>query len=219
MIKRISIFIILIASLINVDAQVLVNGQDSNNPLQTVLTDEILSPYNKLFSKKEFNMDQMLAYRAFLKPYAMKGDPIGMLMYAKTHDLYPFKKGSKKDAMVALQYFEKASDMGLADASYVLYGHYRNGYMTLPVNSHKSLEYMHRAIKQGNNSTKAALLGGLARLYHSEDGEVGMNEKFPAINYSLDSTKHNLMLAIKYNPNNNWAKTYLAEIENPKATK
>lgn len=205
--------------IVSMSAQLLVNSQDANLPLYTELSDDILRPYNKLFSKADFSLEGMMAFREFLKPYAKKGDPIGMFMYAKAHDLYPFKKGSKKDGLVALEYFEKASNLGLADASYVLYGHYRNGHMNMPKDSFKSLEYLHKAIEQGTNTSKAALLNGLAKLYHSETGEQGVNKSFPAVNYNIESTKHYLQEAIKYNPNNSFAKGYLAELNLPTVTK
>ena len=219
MFKVVTIIIVSIFCVLTLESQVLVKGQDFDTPIYTELREEVISPYNKLFSKKEFSMDKMLAFRSFLKPYALKADPVGMFLYAKTHDLYPYKKGSKKDAAIALEYFTKASDLGLSDASYVLYGHYRNGYMTLPKDSYKSIEYLRKAIKQGDNSIKAALSGGLARLFHGDEGEIGANRSFPAINYSLDSTRYHLTQAIKYNPNNTWAKDYLAEINNPNIAK
>lgn len=196
----------------SISAQVLVDNQDDKMPLYTELSEETLSPYYKLFTKSEFSVEGMKEFRSFLKPYADKGDPIGMFMYAKAHDLYPFKKGSKTDAKIALEYFEKASNAGLADASYMLYGHYRNGYMTLPKDSYKSLEYMKKAMEQSNNSTKAALMTGLAKLHHSDEGEVGLNQDFPAVKYNTELAKYYLTEAIKLNPNNNAAQKHLASL-------
>ena len=210
--SKFSILLVLMILVGSLTAQVLVENQDSNMPLYTELSDEVLKPYNKLFTKTEFNLEEMKSFRSFLEPYAMKGDPVGMLMYAKAHDLYPYKKGSKKDAAIALEYFEKASDAGLADASYILYGHYRNGYMTLPKDSYKSLAYLQKAIKQGNDKTKASLMTGLARLHYSETGEVGMNKDFPAVKYNTDLTKYYLSEAVKLNPDNMWAKDQLVSL-------
>jgi len=210
--SKFSILLIMMILVGSLTAQVLVENQDSELPLYTELSDEVLTPYKKLFSKTEFNLEEMKAFREWVKPYAMKGDPVGMLMYAKAHDLYPYKKGNKKEAAIALEYFEKASDAGLADASFILYGHYRNGYMTLPKDSYKSLEYMQKTIEQGGDSTKAALMTGLARLHYSETGEVGANKDFPAVKYNTDVTKYYLAEAVKLNPNNNWAKDQLASL-------
>lgn len=195
-----------------ISAQTLVSGQDESMPLYTELTDEILTPYNSLFTKDGFDLEGIKGMRMFLKPYAKNGDPIGMLMYAKAHDLYPFKKGNKADALVALEYFKKASDAGLADASFILYGHYRNGYMNLPKDSHRALVYLHKTIQQGNSNVKAAMLTGLARLHQSSNGETGVNSSFPAVKYNPTMVKHYLQEAVKYNPNNSWAKTELATL-------
>ena len=209
MIKVVSSFVVLLACAISLNAQTLITGQDSNTPLYTKLTENILKPYNQLFTKEGFDMDKMVAFREFLKPYAMQNDPMGMFMYAKAHDLYPFKKGNVKDAAVALEYFEKASNLGMADASYMLYGHYRNGYMNLPKDSYKSLQYLNKVIDQGSDKTKAAMLVGLARLYQSTDGETGVNQEFPAVSYNNAKAKQYLAEALKYNPDNGWAKNTL----------
>jgi len=216
MIKVVSSFMMLFFCVFSLSAQTLIKGQDSSYPLYTKLTDKMLRPYNQLFTGDGFDMNQMMAFRAFLKPYVKKKDPIAMFRYAKAHDLYPFKKGSKKDAAVALEYFEKASNLGLADASYVLYGHYRNGYMNLPKDSHKALMYLKKVIKQGSNKTKAAMFVGLARLHQSDDGKTGINTSFPAVRYDNVKAKQYLSEAIEYNPQNGWAKNILAEIDNTK---
>lgn len=212
MLKVISSVAILFSLVVSLSAQSQISGQDPNYPLTTNLTEDILKPYNHLFTKDGFDMDKMLAFRSFLIPYVQKEDPMGLFMYGKAHDLYPFKKGSPKDAAVALEYFLRASNLGLADASYILYGHYRNGYMNLPKDSHKALKYLSRVIQSSSGETKAAMYVGLARLYYAANGETGVNQSFPAVSYDNSKAKKYLSEALKLNPDNGWAKNTLAEL-------
>ena len=56
--------------------------------------------------------------RPILQPLADRGDPIALFCLAKTYALYEFGNGDSIEAIVALKYYPKAADLGMAEVEY-----------------------------------------------------------------------------------------------------
>jgi Sel1 repeat len=142
-----------------------VKGQDPKYPLKTRVSPDVEQQFSKFFVFTKADKTQIIKLRSILQPLADRSDPIALFWLAKTYDLYEFGIGDDKDAIVALKYYTKAADLGMATAEYFLADVYRYSLMGLVKDERKVISYLDRAKLHGNNSIKAAILLHYARWY------------------------------------------------------
>ena len=142
-----------------------VRGQDPKYPLKTRISPDVEQQLSKFFVFTKADKTQIMKLRPILQPLAEQGDPIALFWLAKTYDLYEFGNGDSLDAIVALKYYTKAADLGMAEVEYFLADVYRYRLMGLAKDERKVIGYLDRARLHGNNSIKAAVLLHYARWY------------------------------------------------------
>ena len=142
-----------------------VSGQDPKYPLKTRISPDVERQFSKFFVFTKADKTQIIKLRSILQPLADRSDPIALFWLAKTYDLYEFGIGDDKDAIVALKYYTKAADLGMATAESFLADVYRYRLMGLAKDERKVISYLDRARLHGNNSVKAAVLLDYARWY------------------------------------------------------
>ena len=125
-------------------AQYRIPDQDPAYPLYTNLDTNAFKKYEDALGFETFNLKLVHEMRTVLKPALAKEDPLAYWLYAKSMDLYPYGHGNPKDAAIALEYYTKAADKGLARAEYFLYTLYRYGLMETGADEKKALTYLQR---------------------------------------------------------------------------
>ena len=182
-------------------AQYLIPDQDPSFPLYSQVDTNELKKYEAAFDFETFNLKLVQQLRKTLQPALAQQDPLAEWFYAKSMDLYPYGQGNAKDAAIALTYYTKAADKGLARAEYFLYKLYRYGLMDVPVDEKKALSYLQRAIHHGHTEGKAQCYLAMATLF-------GENEPNSLFQPNRDSTLVYLEKALALTPNDTWALDY-----------
>ncbi len=142
-----------------------VKGQDPKYPLKTRISPDVEQQLSKFFVFTKADKTRIVKLRSILQPLADRNDPLALVWMAKTYDLYEFGIGDEKDAIVALKYYTKAADLGMATVESFLAGVYRYSLMGLAKDERKVISYLDRATLHGNNSIKAAILLDYAGWY------------------------------------------------------
>ena len=158
-----------------------VPGQDPKYPLKTKISPEAQQQLSKFFVFTKADKTQIIKLRSILQPLADLNDPIALFWLAKTYDLFEFGIGDDKDAIVALKYYTKAADLGMARVEYFLTNVYRYSFMGVPKDVSKVMSYLNRAKLHGNNEVKVEVLLELARLSNpdSDDYPVEFRKYIP----------------------------------------
>jgi TPR repeat protein len=107
-------------------------------------------------------------------------------------DLYPYGDGEPNEAQIALDYYPKAANKGLAVAKRTLYDMYRYGLMEQVRDEQKVFTYLMRVIQHGDAAYKAKGYSDLAGLFNS--GEVSF------VKSNKDSVLFYLEKALSYTP-------------------
>ena len=181
--------------------QHLIPGQDSAYPLYSKIDTIQFKQHKKVFDFEKFNLNRIYALRKTLQTQLATEDPLVDFLYAASMDLYPYGHGKPKDAGIALTYYSKAANKGLALAEKILFDIYRYGLMEQPRDEQKALMYLHRVIQHGNAGYKAKGYSDMATLF--EAGE------FTTIQPNKDSVLYYLEQALVYSPNDTWVLDYV----------
>lgn len=189
----------------------LVWGQDEKYPLYTDLDSHKVAAQIKHQTFGHFHPEHNLEFRAYLQPYAEKGDPLAEYLYAQTYDLFPFGLGTKEDAVIALDYYHRAAAHDYADAEIMLYGIYHYSFMGVMPNPLKAMYHLRRAIVFGDKGNKSDMLRRLAGAFDG-DGATGINPEFPVVQFNVDSTIFYLEEALRFEPDDSWTLDFLASV-------
>jgi len=189
----------------NSRGQHLVPDQDPSFPLYTYVDSIQLKKYEAVFDFETFNLNQVHQLRKTLQADLPKQDPMIEWLYANTMDLYSYGHGNPKDAAIALTYYTKAADKGMARAEYFLHKLYWHGFMEVPRNEQKSLAYLKRAIQHGHKEGKAQGYLAMATLFDE-------NEPNKLFKPNKDSVLFYLEKALALTPNDTWALDYAGGI-------
>ena len=100
----------------------------------------------------------------------------------------------------------------MADAEFDLFGTYRYGFMKVPIDYDKALDYMYRVLLHGDAKNKFNMARFLAGAFYSNKWQKGINKDFPVITYNLDSTEYYVRLALELKPNDSNNLVFLGSI-------
>ena len=200
----ISLFISQLLIQIAFAQQIPILAQNEDYPLFTSLDTNQVRKYLKYLRFGNYDSLKILEFRTYLEPSVNEGDPLAQFLYAKTHDLFAFGKGTPEAAAIALKYYQKAADQNLVLAEAFLYKTYRYNYMHTPTDQDKSLDYLNRMILHGDEDVKKEGYKDLAGLYHRGD--------FAAIAQDDDKAIEYLEKALKIDPNNTWTLDFVASL-------
>lgn len=195
----------LLCSFSKSQAQHLIPDQDPAFPLYTRLDTNALKKYEAALDFETFNLKLVHELRTVLKPALANEDPLAYWLYAKSMDLYPYGHGNPKEAAIALEYYTKAADKGLARAEHFLFTLYRYGLMESGPDLKKALSYLQRAMQHGYDEGKAQCYLAMATLY-------GGSESRDLVQPSSDSALFYLEKALALTPNDTWALDFAAGI-------
>lgn len=190
-------------------AQHRVTGQDSAYPLYSKIDTLQWKKYKAVFNFEKFNLNHIFELRKTLQPYLQSQDPLCEFLYAASMDLYPYGYGKPKEAQVAITYYTKAADQGLALAEKLLFDVYRYGLMEQGRDEQKAISYLKRMIQHGDAAHKAKGYADLATLLDS--GE------FSSISLNKDSVLFYLDQSLQYNSKDTWVLDYAAELYEEKS--
>ena len=146
-------------------AQHLILGQDSAFPLYSKIDTAQFKKYKSAFDFEKFNFARIQALRKTLQAKLPDQDPLIDFLYAASMDLYPYGHGKPKEASIALTYYSKAADKGLALAEKMLFDIYRYGLMEQPRDEQKALLYWQRVLQHGDASYKAKAYADMATFF------------------------------------------------------
>ena len=146
-----------------------VQNQDPKYPLKTRISRDIEKQLGKFFVFTKADRSRIIKLRSILQPLADRNDPVALYWLAKTYDLYEFGAGEEKDAIVALKYYTKAADLGMATTEYFLSTVYRYSLMGLPKDERKVISYLDRAKLHGDRQVRVEILKDYARWYSPQD--------------------------------------------------
>jgi tetratricopeptide (TPR) repeat protein len=142
-----------------------VRNQDPSYPLKTRISKDIEGKLSKFFVFTKADKSKILSLRSILQPLADRQDPVAIYWLAKTYDLYEFGIGDERDGQIALQYYQKAADLGMATTAYFLATVYRYSLMGIPKDERKVISYLERAKLHGDNQVKAEVFLTYASWY------------------------------------------------------
>ncbi|MCC7029953.1 MAG: sel1 repeat family protein [Chitinophagaceae bacterium] len=149
--------------------------------------------------------------RAYLRPLCEANDAYACYLLAITYDKFSIGNGTKADAVIAADYYQKAADGQLADACYFLYQMYRYNFMNMPEDEQKSLSYLKKACTYGSPSVQAQCYRDLAGIYYSKKSDM------LTVAANNDSTKHYLLKSLSIDTADTWSLDFIGSIyENEK---
>lgn len=183
-------------------AQYRVPGQDSAYALYSKIDTLQWKEYNAVFDFEKFDLNRIYELRKAIQPYVEAQDPLGEFLYAASLDLYPYGHGEPKEAQIALTYYTKAANKGLAEAERMLFDLYSYGLMGQERDEKKAFNYLQRVIKHGDATFKAKGYADLAGLFDSGTSSFVKRNKDSVIFY--------LEKALTYTPNDGWLLDYAA---------
>jgi TPR repeat protein len=183
-----------------------VRNQDPKYPLKTRISKDTERQFSKFFTFTKTDRSRLLKLRAILQPLANLDDPVALYWLAKTYDLFEFGAGDEQDGKIALKYYNKAADLGMATVEYFLSMSYRYNFMGLSKDERKVISYLDRAKLHGDNEIKVEVLLSYARLYYPRE-----RTDFAFIPRDPQKMKAALQEAYKLDPNNTTVADWLGE--------
>ena len=178
--------------------------QSVDYSIYSQLDSQIFVRAREIFKWSSFNKDSCLAFREELIPFLQKEDPLAFYLYGQTFDLFPFGLGNPEDAKIALKYYRKAADLGLATAEILLHDIYRYRLMNIPTDYNLSYRYLQLAGKHGSPALRAEVYRRMAGLYYSHKEEPIPNPRFPIVNLNIDSTLYYYQKSLALEPDHSW---------------
>jgi TPR repeat protein len=146
-----------------------VQNQDPKYPLKTKISKDTERQLLKFFTFTETDRSRLLKLRSILQPLAERNDPVALYWLAKTYDLFEFGMGDDRDGAIALKYYNKAADLGMASVEYFLASSYRYRFIGLRKDERKVISYLDRAKLHGDSHVKVEVLLDYARWYSPSD--------------------------------------------------
>jgi TPR repeat protein len=174
-----------------------VKNQDPKYPLKTRISKDTERQFLKFFTFTKTDRSRLLKLRLILQPLADRNDPIALYWLAKTYDLFEFGMGDDRDGIIALKYYNKAADLGMATVEYFLSSSYRYSFMGLPKDERRVVGYLDRAKLHGDSEVKVEVLLDYARWYSPHN-----RTDFAFIPRDSQKMKAALQEAYKLNPDN-----------------